>query len=67
MQKAHDPTGGGRRGGGTRLPQGGLESPKGDVENRASGPGPVAEKRPEALGNRKDALADGDVGKDVVH
>lgn len=67
MQKAHDPAGGGRRSGGSCLPQGGLESPKQDVEHRASGPGPVVEERPEALGDREDELADGDVGKDVVH
>ena len=37
------------------------------MEDGAGRPGPVMKKGPEALGNGKDPLADGHVGKDVIH
>ena len=52
---------------GQGLPQGSLEGPEQDGENRAGGPGPMVEKRPKAFGKGEDPLAHRHVGNDVVH
>lgn len=51
---------------GTGLPQGGLESPEQDVEDRRGGLRSMMEEMPKAFGQGEDPLADGYVGKDVV-
>jgi hypothetical protein len=51
MEEADGPEGSGWWSRGTGLPQGSLESPKQDVKDGASRPGPVMEERPEAFGH----------------
>ena len=67
MQEADGAHRGRCRCGGTGLPEGGLEGSKQDVQDRCGGPGPVMEEGPEAFGNGEDDLADGYVGKNVIH
>ena len=67
MENADGPERGVRWCGGAGLPQGSVEGPEQDVKAGAAGAGPVTEEGPETFGHGEDPLADGHVGKDVVH
>jgi hypothetical protein len=67
MEETHGPERSIRRCRGTGLPQRCPEGPEQDMKHGAGSSGPVMEVGAQALGNGQNPLADGHVGKDVVH